>query len=92
MGYRRDVAFWLLHHINKQRHRSIVQALSGDWGGHPDLILGVEHEEGQRRTKLTFGKVRWGDQGRKPFHLSWLAQGEGIGYAVVDVDPSEPAR
>jgi AAA domain len=82
IGCQRDLAVWLLHHINKARHRSIVQALSGDWGGHPDLILGLEHEEGQRRTRLTFGKVRWGDQGRRPLVLDWLPAEEGIGYRV----------
>jgi DNA-binding transcriptional ArsR family regulator len=83
VGCQRDVAFWLLHHINKSRQRSIVQALSGDWGGHPDLILGVEHEEGQRITKLTYGKVRWGDAGRRPALLAWLPESEGIGYRLL---------
>jgi DNA-binding transcriptional ArsR family regulator len=84
VGYRRDIAFWLLHHIKKGRHPSIVQALSGDWGGHPDLILGVEQKEGERLTTLTFGKVRWGDQGRRPLSLEWLPDDEGIGYRIVD--------
>lgn len=83
LGVQRDVAVWLLHHINKGRHPSIVDALSGDWGGHPDTILGVEHEGG-RRTKLTFGKVRFGDQGRAPLILEWLPSEEGIGYRVVE--------
>lgn len=92
VGCQRDVAVWLLHHVNKGRHPSIVQALSGDWGGHPDLILGVEHEEGQRRTKLTFGKVRWGNAGRRPLLLEWLPDGEGVGYVPVDIEaPAETA-
>jgi hypothetical protein len=93
-GCQRDeggVAFWLLHHVNKGRHPSIVQALSGDWGGHPDLILGVEHTDGERRTKLVFGKVRWGDQGRRPLLLDWLPPEEGIGYRVTEIDASRQA-
>lgn len=82
VGCGRDVAFWLLHHLNKTPHRSIVQQLSGDWGGHPDLILGLE-QENKRRTKLTFAKVRWGDQGREPLILDWLLEEEGIGYTIV---------
>jgi AAA domain/Toprim-like len=83
VGCQRDVAFWLIHHVSKQRHGSIVQALSGDWGGHPDLILGLE-PEGKSRSKLTFGKVRWGDQSRGPLILEWLPDEEGIGYRIVE--------
>ena len=78
VGCQRDVAWWLIHHVGKQKQRSIVQQLSsGDWGGHPDLILGLE-DEGKRRSKLTFGKVRWGDQGRASLLLEWLPEDEGI--------------
>lgn len=70
----------LLHHFTKAVHKNDVDKLSGDWGPHPDTIMLLE-PEAERRNKLTFGKIRWGDQGRAPFILNWLDDPEGpIGY------------
>ena len=77
VGYQDDIAWWLLHHENKARQ------VSGDWKGHPDLTLRLVYE-GKRRNKLTFEKVRWGDQGRDPMILEWLGVEEGIGYKILD--------
>jgi hypothetical protein len=52
------VAYWLLHHFNKSQAKSVLQQLSGAWGGHPDAVLGVAHA-GEHRTKLTWAKLRW---------------------------------
>lgn len=54
---REPLAFWLLHHFNKSGRGSIIDRLSGAWGGHPDAILGVELGDAQT-TKLTWGKLR----------------------------------
>lgn len=80
-GLNEDFAALLLHHFSKiGRHVPIVQQLSGDWGPHPDLILALE-PDGERKSKLTFGKVRWGDQGRPPLLLEWLTDPDGpVGY------------
>jgi hypothetical protein len=53
----KPLAFWLLHHFNKAGGVSVVQKLSGAWGGHPDAILGVELGDGQT-TILKWGKLR----------------------------------
>jgi hypothetical protein len=93
VGYRRDLAFLLLHHVNKGRHPSIVQALSGDWGGHPDLILGVDRYPHRARcTRVIFGKVRFGDAGKPALILDWLPSGEGIGYRLFDAPSVTPAE
>lgn len=80
-GLNDDFAALLLHHFSKiGRHVPIVQQLSGDWGPHPDLILALE-PDGERKSKMTFGKVRWGDQGRAPMLLEWLTDPDGpVGY------------
>lgn len=80
-GLNEDFAALLLHHFSKVgRHVPIVSQLSGDWGPHPDLILAME-PDGERKSKLSFGKVRWGDQGRPPLLLEWLTDPGGpIGY------------
>ena len=82
-GYKTACAWWLLHHLNRQKQ------LSGDWRGHPDLILEIEQEGRQRRSKLSFTKVRYGDQGRKPLILEWLPEVEGIGYRSVELPERE---
>ena len=80
-GLNEDFAALLLHHMSKLgRHVPLVQQISGDWGPHPDTILTLE-PNGDRSSKLTFGKVRWGDQGRDPLLLEWLTDPTGpIGY------------
>lgn len=79
-GLNEDYGALLLHHFTKAVHKSDVDKLSGDWGPHPDTILLLE-SEGDRRSKLVFGKIRWGDQGRAPLILDWLEDPEGpIGY------------
>lgn len=77
-----DFAALLLHHLAKvQSGTPLVQQVSGDWGPHPDTIMVME-SAGERRSKLSFGKVRWGDQGRAPMILDWLTDPEGpVGYA-----------
>lgn len=80
-GLGEDFAAFLIHHMSKLgRHVPLVQQLSGDWGPHPDTIFVLE-PQGERVAKLTFGKVRWGDQGRDPLMLEWLTDPNGpVGY------------
>lgn len=79
-GLNEDYGALLLHHFTKAVHKNDVDKLSGDWGPHPDTILLLE-PEAERRSKLVFGKIRWGDQGRAPLILDWLDDPEGpIGY------------
>lgn len=76
-----DVAYWVLHHYGKDKYqRSVVQRLSGAWGGHPDSILGVQIE-GRQRTRLTYAKLRWAEQ-REPVLLEWEL--EHRGFKVVE--------
>jgi hypothetical protein len=74
----------LIHHMAKGKQMSLSQQISGDWGGHPDTTLILE-QAGQRRSKLTFDKVRWGDQGaREPLMLNWLVDESGpVGYTLA---------
>jgi hypothetical protein len=80
-GLNEDFAALLLHHLAKvNKAVPLVQQVSGDWGPHPDTIMILE-EAGERMSKLSFGKVRWGDQGRQPLILRWLTDPEGpVGY------------
>lgn len=80
-GLGEDFAAFLIHHMSKLgRHVPLVQQLSGDWGPHPDTIFVLE-PQGDRLSKLTFGKIRWGDQGRDPILLEWLTDTDGpVGY------------
>ena len=74
-GLGTELAWWIVHHTNKQNQ------ISGDWDRQPDLLLRLTYE-GKRRNRLTFEKVRWGNQGREPLILEWLH--EGVGYRVID--------
>jgi hypothetical protein len=74
-GLGTELAWWIVHHTNKQNQ------ISGDWDRQPDLLLRLTYE-GKRRNRLTFEKVRWGDQGREPLILEWLTA--GVGYHVID--------
>jgi AAA domain len=78
-------AAWIVHHMAKGKQMSLSQQISGDWVGHPDTILILE-SAGQRRSKLTFDKIRWGDQGaREPLLLNWLVDEDGpVGYSMAD--------
>jgi len=85
-GLGEDFAALLLHHLAKvQPNTPLVQQVSGDWGPHPDTIMVME-SAGERRSKLAFGKVRWGDQGRAPMILDWLTDPAGpVGYTMSGV-------
>jgi hypothetical protein len=85
-GLGEDFAALLLHHLAKvQQNTPLVQQVSGDWGPHPDTIMVME-SAGERRSKLSFGKVRWGDQGRSPMILDWLTDPAGpVGYSTSGV-------
>ncbi len=80
-GLNEDFAALLLHHLAKvNKLVPLVQQVSGDWGPHPDTIMILE-QAGERMSKLSFGKVRWGDQGRQPLILRWLTDPDGpVGY------------
>jgi hypothetical protein len=84
-GLFNDFAALLIHHMAKGKQTSLSQQISGDWGGHPDTILILE-QAGQRRSKLTVEKNRWGDQGaREPIILNWLTEDDGpIGYRTAE--------
>lgn len=90
-GLGEDFAALLLHHLAKvQKNTPLVQQVSGDWGPHPDTIMVME-SAGERRSKLSFGKIRWGDQGRAPLILNWLTDPAGpIGYKVADAPAGVP--
>ena len=81
----------LIHHMAKGKQMSLSQQISGDWGGHPDTILILE-SAGQRRSKLTFDKIRWGDQGaREPLILDWLVADDGpVGYTLAGAPKGIP--
>jgi hypothetical protein len=74
-GLGSELAWWIVHHTNKQNQ------ISGDWDRQPDLLLRLTYE-GKRRNRLAFEKIRWGDQGREPLVLEWLDQ--GVGYRILD--------
>lgn len=59
------LAFWILHHYNKQAGGTIVSRLSGAWGNHADTILGLELADGHT-SKLTWAKLR---HATPPAHL-----------------------
>lgn len=84
-GLFNDFAALLIHHMAKGKQASLSQQISGDWGGHPDTILILE-QAGQRRSKLSVEKNRWGDQGaREPIILNWLTDDDGpIGYRTAE--------
>lgn len=79
-GLKRDRAFWLLHHENKQGQ------ISGDWGRHPDTYALLQRDGNRQRTKLTWVKTRWAtlDPDEKAVALEWVIDGQG--YAVVQLD------
>lgn len=86
-GQGEDFAALILHHMGKTAGNTQtpgVQKVSGDWGPHPDTMLLME-SAGERRSKLIFEKVRWGDQGRSPLILNWNTDPEGpVGYTLSD--------
>jgi AAA domain len=82
------LTFWILHHFSKTPQKSVVQALSGSWGGHPDAILGVELGDGQT-TKLTWGKLRHATPpADKVTILSWDVATRGFA-AVPKAEPPD---
>jgi hypothetical protein len=74
-GLGTELAWWIVHHVNK------AGQVSGDFDRHPDTLIRYAYE-GKRRNKLTWEKIRWGDQGREPLVLEWLDQ--GVGYTIID--------
>lgn len=81
-GLNNEFAVLLNHHMSKQtKHMPLIEQLSGAWGPHPDAVITLE-QNGERSSKLTFAKARWGQdlQGREMI-LHWLENNEGpIGY------------
>jgi hypothetical protein len=79
-GLGTELAWWIVHHTNKQNQ------ISGDWDRQPDLLLRLTYE-GKRRNRLQFEKIRWGDQGREPLILEWLD--DGVGYRIIDTSQDD---
>jgi Bifunctional DNA primase/polymerase, N-terminal/AAA domain/Primase C terminal 1 (PriCT-1) len=56
----RPVSFWLLHHLNKTKHRDVLQALSGAWDNWADTIVVLKADPEARLSVAAWGKVRYG--------------------------------
>ena len=54
-------AWWVLHHSRKEKVEDAIDVASGAWGGHPDAMLALEKEPGNR-ARLSFPKLRWGSR------------------------------
>jgi hypothetical protein len=82
VGLWRDVAFWLLHHVNK------AADISGDWKRHADTVIRLERDGDQPRTKLRWVKTRWATtpSETRPAKqlLGWIDEHKG--YELLDVD------
>lgn len=91
-GLGEDFAALLLHHMAKPQGRGahLTQQVSGDWGPHPDTIMTLE-PDGEKKGKLTFAKVRWGDEQGRVLLLDWLTDKDGpVGYRVKDAPTGIP--
>jgi hypothetical protein len=86
MGLHHSVAFWILHHVAKERGRPLLQKISGAWGGHPDVAFLYERED-RIRHRLSFGKVRWGDDSRAPLILERVPETRSL--RVVEIADRE---
>ena len=76
VGLEANVAFWLLHHINK------LGQVSGDWGRQPDTSVSLEQDGDRQRTKLSWEKTRWAttpSEGRpRKQVLEWVVEHKGF--------------
>jgi hypothetical protein len=71
----RPVAYWLVHHENKQGD------VSGAWSGIPDTIAHVQ-AQGNGRTRIVWEKVRWGsDLHGTSWNLTWA---DGASFRLED--------
>jgi hypothetical protein len=77
-GLKADLAFWLLHHENKQGQ------ISGDWGRHPDTHVLLARDGNRLRTKLTWTKLRWAERDESVMTLEWDT--DTWGYVPINVD------
>jgi AAA domain len=68
LGLTRDVAFWMLHHTNKQSWDDELEEASGAWGGRPDTMLRLNILPGNR-SRLSFPKIRWGSEAQR---AAWI--------------------
>lgn len=76
----RPVAFWLLHHLNKQRHDDPLQDLSGAWDNHADTILLLKADHEAKLSIVTWAKApRYGSlpYGERTTTFRWA---DGYGY------------
>lgn len=86
VGLFQSVAFWLLHHMRKEKSVDALDDISGAWGGRPDTALALELLDGNR-SKLHFPKVRWGVGRRPAMLLAFDVAGER--YAPIGEDGPE---
>ena len=77
------VAFWLLHHLNKTKHRDVLQALSGAWDNWADTIVVLKADHEARLSVVTWGKIRYGSlpYGEQATTFRWT---DGYGYERVE--------
>ena len=77
------VAFWLLHHLNKQKQRDALQTLSGAWDNWADTILVLKADHEARLSVITWGKVR---HGSLPYdeQTTTFRWADGYGYERVE--------
>jgi hypothetical protein len=81
-----DVAWWLIHHLRKDRSTDELDELSGAWGGRPDAVLVLDALDDDR-ARLSFPKVRWGRSGRRPaLILSFDRDREAFSFVCEEGD------
>jgi AAA domain/Primase C terminal 1 (PriCT-1)/Bifunctional DNA primase/polymerase, N-terminal len=85
-GLGRNVAFWLPHHLRKEKAEDELDELSGAWGGRPDTVLTLSLLAGDR-ARLAVPKMRWGNRGRRPtLILSFDPETEGFAIVAKEGD------
>ncbi len=77
------VAFWLLHHLNKTKHRDVLQALSGAWDNWADTIIVLKGDHEARLSVVTWGKIRYGSlpYSEQVTTFRWT---DGYGYERIE--------
>jgi hypothetical protein len=89
VGLFESVAWWLLHHLRKDRALDELDDLSGAWGGRADAVLVIDALV-DSRSRLSFPKVRWGSSGRRDaFLLAFDARTESFEFICTETDEEE---
>lgn len=87
LGLWNSRSFFFLHHFRKDPADDDIDQLQGAWGGHLDTLMVLKATASTDQLRLSFPKLRWAMDERKPMLLGKVRATASFEYLGDEGDP-----